>query len=67
MVIFDSETGQVKRFVEKPTEFVGNRINAGIYLLNSSVISRIPVGRHSLARFITLPLLSTLFFLVSIA
>lgn len=31
----------IDRFVEKPQEFVGNRINAGIYIFNPSVLKRI--------------------------
>ncbi|KAL5111311.1 Mannose-1-phosphate guanyltransferase beta [Taenia crassiceps] len=50
VVIFEPETGQVKRFVEKPTEFVGNRINAGIYLLNPSIISRIALKPTSIEK-----------------
>lgn len=34
-------TSQIERFVEKPVEFVGNRINAGIYIFNPSVLNRI--------------------------
>lgn len=33
----------IDRFVEKPKEFVGNRINAGIYIFNPSVLDRIDV------------------------
>ncbi|KAH8861801.1 Mannose-1-phosphate guanyltransferase beta [Schistosoma japonicum] len=43
VVVYDQTTGRVDRFVEKPIEFVGNKINAGIYLLNPSVINKIPV------------------------
>ena len=34
----------IDRFVEKPVEFVGNRINAGIYIFNPSVLDRIEVS-----------------------
>lgn len=34
-------TSQIERFVEKPVEFVGNRINAGIYMFKSSILNRI--------------------------
>lgn len=34
-------TSQIEKFVEKPVEFVGNRINAGIYMFKSSVLNRI--------------------------
>lgn len=36
--------GQIDRFVEKPKTFVGDKINAGIYIFNKDVIKRIPVG-----------------------
>lgn len=36
---------RIDRFVEKPVEFVGNRINAGIYILNTSVLNRIEKNR----------------------
>jgi len=36
--------GQIQRFVEKPKEFVGNKINAGIYIFNSNILSRIQVS-----------------------
>lgn len=48
MVILDEETGRVVKFVEKPVKFVGNKINAGIYLLNTSVLDRIPLQPTSL-------------------
>lgn len=34
-------TSQIERFVEKPVEFVGNRINAGIYIFKPSILDRI--------------------------
>ena len=37
----EQSTGKVEKFVEKPKLFVGNKINAGIYLLNPSVLDRI--------------------------
>ncbi|KAH8666683.1 nucleotide-diphospho-sugar transferase [Xylariales sp. PMI_506] len=36
---------RIDRFVEKPVEFVGNRINAGLYILNTSVLNRIEKNR----------------------
>ncbi|ORY81241.1 mannose-1-phosphate guanylyltransferase [Leucosporidium creatinivorum] len=38
----------IDRFVEKPQEFVGNRINAGIYIFNPSVLDRIEVKPTSI-------------------
>lgn len=35
------ETSKIERFVEKPKEFVGDKINAGIYCCNPSVLNRI--------------------------
>ena len=34
-------TSQIERFVEKPVDFVGNRINAGIYMFKPSILNRI--------------------------
>lgn len=39
---------KIDRFVEKPVEFVGNRINAGIYILNPSVLRRIELRPTSI-------------------
>ncbi|OEL26723.1 putative mannose-1-phosphate guanylyltransferase 3, partial [Dichanthelium oligosanthes] len=42
VVITEEATGRVERFVEKPETFVGgDKINAGIYLLDPSVLDRI--------------------------
>ncbi|MQL96269.1 hypothetical protein Taro_028942 [Colocasia esculenta] len=48
VVLLDEDTGRVKKFVEKPVAFVGNKINAGIYVLNPSVLERIPLKPTSL-------------------
>lgn len=39
---------RIDRFVEKPVEFVGNRINAGIYIFNPSVLKRIELRPTSI-------------------
>lgn len=39
---------RIDRFVEKPVEYVGNRINAGIYILNPSVLKRIELRPTSI-------------------
>lgn len=39
---------RIDRFVEKPIQFVGNRINAGIYIFNPSVINRIELRPTSI-------------------
>jgi len=41
VVVYEEESGKISRFVEKPKEFVGNKINAGIYIFNKSIIDRI--------------------------
>jgi len=41
---------RIDRFVEKPVEFVGNRINAGIYMLNPSVLQRIELRPTSIEK-----------------
>ncbi len=43
LVLMDRE-GRVKRFIEKPTEYEATQktINAGIYLLDTEILSRIP-------------------------
>jgi len=37
-VIVSQEDGRIDKFVEKPQVFVGNKINAGLYLFNTSII-----------------------------
>src|ERR1700753_2958396 len=39
---------RIDRFVEKPVEFVGNRINAGLYILNPSILKRIELRPTSI-------------------
>jgi len=41
-VIVAAPNGQIERFVEKPRTPISNRINAGIYLLNPSVVDLVP-------------------------
>lgn len=49
-VVVMDEYGQVQRFVEKPKEFVGDKINAGIYVCSSSVLNRIELRPTSIER-----------------
>lgn len=46
----EEASGQVQRYVEKPKLFVGNKINAGIYLLNPSVLDRIELRPTSIEK-----------------
>ncbi|ESL11866.1 mannose-1-phosphate guanyltransferase [Trypanosoma rangeli SC58] len=48
VVVFDEATGLIDQFVEKPRNFVGDRINAGIYVFNKSVLNRIKVEKTSI-------------------
>ncbi|KAL2621067.1 hypothetical protein R1flu_001272 [Riccia fluitans] len=50
VVVMDDETGQVQRFVEKPQIFVGNKINAGIYLLSPSTLEKIELRPTSIEK-----------------
>ena len=43
VVVFDETTGEIEKFVEKPEVFVSNKINAGIYVFNNSILQRIEV------------------------
>lgn len=49
-VIISKEDGQIEKFVEKPQVFVSNKINAGLYLLNISMIDRIEMRPTSIER-----------------
>lgn len=50
VVVMEEGTGAVQRFVEKPQVFVGNKINAGIYLLNPSTLNRIELRPTSIEK-----------------
>lgn len=43
-VVVSKENGEIQKFVEKPSVYVGNKINAGIYIFNSKVLDRIQVS-----------------------
>lgn len=49
-VIVANEAGKIERFVEKPQKYVGNKINAGLYILNVSMIDRIELRPTSIER-----------------
>jgi mannose-1-phosphate guanylyltransferase len=52
IVIADDEQvgGKVSRFIEKPKEFITNRINAGLYIFNTSILDKIELRPHFLER-----------------
>jgi mannose-1-phosphate guanylyltransferase len=49
-VVVSKENGQIQRFVEKPQEYVGNKINAGIYIFNPTILDRIEVKPTSIEK-----------------
>ena len=48
VIDFDEKSGQISAFIEKPTHFVGDKINAGIYAFSPSILNRINPGNQSL-------------------
>ncbi|KAG4995336.1 hypothetical protein JHK86_032163 [Glycine max] len=48
VAIMDHITGLVQSFQEIPQKFVGNRVNAGVYLMNPSVLNRIELTPTSM-------------------
>ncbi|CAG9466737.1 unnamed protein product [Pedinophyceae sp. YPF-701] len=49
VVVMDGK-GKIDRFVEKPKEFVGDKINAGIYCISPECLKRIPMKPTSIER-----------------
>lgn len=49
-VILSDDKGMITDFVEKPQEWVGNDINAGLYLFNVSILDRIENRPTSIER-----------------
>ena len=49
VVLYDSK-GKIDQFVEKPQTFIGDKINAGLYIFNAKMISRIPKKPTSIER-----------------
>jgi mannose-1-phosphate guanylyltransferase len=41
---------RIDRFVEKPVQYVGNRINAGMYIFNTSILKRIELRPTSIEK-----------------
>jgi len=58
VVVYNSETGKIDRFVEKPQEYVSNKINAGMYIFNVSVLDRIELRPTSIEKEI-FPVMAT--------
>lgn len=49
-VVIAKENGEIEKFVEKPTTFVSDKINAGLYLFHTDMIERIPLRPCSIER-----------------
>lgn len=49
-VVVADEKNMIKQFVEKPQEFISNKINAGLYLFNTTMIDRIENRPTSIER-----------------
>jgi mannose-1-phosphate guanylyltransferase len=49
-VVVADDAGKIARFVEKPQVFISNKINAGLYLFNTSIIDRIEDRPTSIER-----------------
>ncbi|KAF0976207.1 hypothetical protein FDP41_004882 [Naegleria fowleri] len=50
VVTQDGKQGEIEKFVEKPKQFVGDRINAGIYVFSTNVLDRIELRPTSIER-----------------
>ena len=44
VVVCKENSNCIDRFVEKPTVFVSNKINAGLYVFSPAILKRIQVG-----------------------
>lgn len=44
VVVYNQGSGQIEKFVEKPKNFVSNKINAGLYIFDERVLDRIKVS-----------------------
>jgi len=49
-VVVADKSGQIQRFVEKPKKYVGNKINAGIYIFNNAILDRIELRPTSIEK-----------------
>ena len=53
VVVYEND-GKIDRFVEKPNTFVSNKINAGLYLFNTTILDRIEVGNMDITTFLSI-------------
>ena len=50
VVVYNEGSGKIERFVEKPPEFVSNKINAGLYIFKPSILNRIEAKPTSIEK-----------------
>lgn len=50
VVVYDAKTGRIDKFVEKPQVYVSNKINAGLYIFNPKMLSRIELRPTSIEK-----------------
>jgi len=50
VVVYDAENGRIKEFVEKPQEYISNKINAGMYIFSPSMLKRIKLQPTSIEK-----------------
>ena len=49
VVVYD-QAGKIESFIEKPQNYVSNKINAGMYIFNNSVLDKIPLQKTSIEK-----------------
>lgn len=49
-VVVSNDEGKIQQFVEKPKIYVGNKINAGLYIFNPSILDRIEAKPTSIEK-----------------
>jgi mannose-1-phosphate guanylyltransferase len=50
VVVYDADSGRIRKFVEKPREFVSNKINAGLYIFSQKILNRIELRNMSIEK-----------------
>ncbi|KAL1915850.1 uncharacterized protein VTP21DRAFT_6238 [Calcarisporiella thermophila] len=50
VIVNKTDSTFIERFVEKPQEFISNKINAGIYIFNPAILDRIEVKPTSIEK-----------------
>merc|ERR1712117_648014 len=50
VVVYEQNSGKIDRFVGKPQEYVGNKINAGMYIFTPTILNRIEVRPTSIEK-----------------